>query len=220
MICLITPEINLLSVHKFVQQQPLTITDKRKFQTTFMRTITFTINISLDGYCDHTLFNPADELMDYFTATMDDVDLLFYGRVMYQLMFPYWENVAAERSGTPRENKFAEKLMSISRVVLSNSLTSGDEKTTIIHGNAAEELLKLKQQPGKKISVDSVSLLPELISADLIDEFHIVVHPALAGRGRPLLPAGSLLQNLDLELADKVVFESGCLGLRYLRKRS
>lgn len=176
------------------------------------------MNISLDGYCDHTMANPDEELMDYFTGTMDGVDLMFFGRVMYQMMFPYWSDVARDQSGTAAENKFAERFSAIDRVVVSRSLEGGDEKTRIIRSNPAAELLKLKQQPCKKISVDSVSMLPELIAAGLIDEFKLIVHPMIVGKGRPLLPAGSLQEKLDLKLNDTIHFKSGCIALHYVKQ--
>jgi dihydrofolate reductase len=183
-----------------------------------MRTVSFGMNISLDGYCDHTIGNPSEELLDYFTGTMDDVDLLFFGRVMYQLMFPYWSDVAENQSGTAAENRFAKRFSAIDRVVVSRSLDSGDEKTRIIRSDPAAELLKLKQQPGKKISVDSISLLPELITAGLIDEFNLVVHPVIVGNGRSLLDAGSLQERLDLKLVNTIHFKSGCVALHYLKQ--
>ncbi|MRG47200.1 deaminase [Chitinophaga sp. SYP-B3965] len=183
-----------------------------------MRTVSFTMNISIDGYCDHAMASPSEELMDYFTGTMDGVDLLFFGRVMYQLMFPYWSDVARDQSGTAAQNRFAERFSAIDRVVVSRSLDSDDVDTRIVRSNPAAELLKLKQQPGKKIMVDSVSLLPELISAGLIDEFNMVVHPVIVGKGRPLLDAGSLQENLDLKLVDTIHFKSGCVALHYLKQ--
>ena len=183
-----------------------------------MRTVTFGMNISLDGYCDHTVFSPSEAVHDYFTGMMDDVDLLFFGRVMYQLMFPYWSDVAKNQSGTADENKFAERITSIDKVVISRTLDSVQENTRIVRSNPAEELLKLKQQPGKKISVDSVSMLPELITAGLIDEFHLVVHPVMVGRGRRLLDVGSLHENHHLKLVDTIIFKSGCVAHHYLKQ--
>jgi dihydrofolate reductase len=183
-----------------------------------MRTVSFGINISIDGYCDHTTFNPSEELLDYFTGMMDDVDLLFFGRVMYQLMFPYWSDVAKNQSGTAAENRFAKRFSAIDSVVVSRSLDSNNVNTRIIRSNPAAELLKLKQQPGKKILVDSVSLLPELIAAGLIDEFNLVVHPAIVGKGRLLLDAGSLQEKLDLKLANTINLKSGCVALHYLKQ--
>lgn len=183
-----------------------------------MRTVSFGISISIDGYCDHTIGSPDEELLDYFTGTMDDVDLLFFGRVMYQLMFPYWSDVARDQSGTASENRFAERFSAIDRVVVSRSLDSADENTRIVRSNPAGELLKLKQLPGKKISVDSISLLPELITAGLIDEFNLVVHPVMVGKGRRLLDAGSLQEKLNLKLTDTIHFKSGCVALHYVRQ--
>ena len=180
-----------------------------------MRTVSFTINISIDGYSDHTSFKPDEELMDYFTHTMDEVDLIFYGRVMYQLMFPYWADVARDQSGTPAENRFARRLVAIDRVVMSRTLESADDKTTIIHNDPAGTLLQLKQQPGKTISVDTLSLLPELLAARLIDEFHFVIHPVIAGKGRPLLAIDSLTDHLDLKLVSTRSFKSGHIAIHY-----
>lgn len=176
------------------------------------------MNISLDGYCDHTLGEPSEELMAYFAEMMDDVGLLFYGRVMYQLMFPYWADVAKDRSGSAAEVKFAERLVSINKVVMSQSLENADSNTTIIRDNPAAELWKLKQQPGKTISVATVSMLPQLMAAGLIDEFHLVVHPVMAGNGRHLLNAGSLSKNFKFELVETKIFQNGCVAL-YYRKR-
>lgn len=183
-----------------------------------MRTVTFSMNISLDGYCDHTVFNPKEDVHDYFTEMMNDVDLIFFGRVMYQLMFPYWSDVAKSQSGTNSVNKFAEKLTSMDKVVVSRSLNTVEENTRIIREKPAEELLKLKQQPGKKILVDSVSMLPELITAGLIDEFNLLVHPLIVGKGRRLLDPGSLQDNLELSLVDTIKFKSGCVALHYLKQ--
>lgn len=200
------------------------ISDKTLTLSTFsyfynMRKVSFCLNISLDGYCDHTIGEPTEELMEYFTWMMDDVDLLFYGRVMYQLMFPYWADVAKDRSGSAAEIRFAERLVSIDKVVVSRSLETMDSKTTIIRDDPAAELRKLKAQPGKTISVDTVSMLPELMTAGLIDEFYLVVHPVMAGSGRHLLNAGSLPEKFKLELVETRTFKNGCIAL-YYRKRN
>lgn len=182
-----------------------------------MRPVTFGMNISLDGYCDHTVFNPSEEVHGYFTSLMDEVDLIVFGRIMYQLMFPFWADVAKNQSGTADENRFAERLTAIDRIVISRTVDKVDDKTRIVRSNPVEELLKLKQQPGKKISVDSVSLLPELLAAGLIDEFNLVVHPILVGKGRPLLAGGSLPETFSLKLVDTNVFNSGCVALHYVK---
>jgi len=183
-----------------------------------MRKVSFAINISLDGYCDHTLGEPSEELMEYFAGLMDDVDLLFYGRVMYQLMFPYWSDAARDRSGSPAELRFADRLVAIEKIVVSRTLETAKGNTAIVRNDPVGELGKLKAQPGKTISMDTVSMLPELIKAGLIDEFHLVVHPVLAGSGRPLLEAGSLPEVFRLELAGTRTFKNGCVALHYRKK--
>ncbi|WP_315823435.1 dihydrofolate reductase family protein [Paraflavitalea speifideaquila] len=183
-----------------------------------MRNVLFVINLSLDGYCDHTTFNPSEELMDYFTDLMGEVGLNFFGRITYQMMFPYWDDVAANQSGTPEENRFAEKFSAIEKLVVSKTLASAGENTRIIRSNPAAALLDLKQQPGKTISVGSVSMLPELITAGLIDEFRIVVHPGIACKGRPLLQSGSLQDTLHLKLVNTIIFKSGCVAHHYLKQ--
>lgn len=183
-----------------------------------MRTVSFSINTSIDGYCDHTIFNPGEEVLNYFTDMIDDVDVFFYGRVMYELMFPYWSDVAKEQSGSAAENRFAQKLSSIKSVVVSRTLSSDDANIQIVRSNPAEALRRLKQLPGKKISVDSISLLPELIAAGLIDEFNIVVHPVIAGKGRRLLDAGSLQDKLALKLVKTIHFDPGSLALQYVKQ--
>ncbi|OOQ59553.1 dihydrofolate reductase family protein [Mucilaginibacter pedocola] len=184
-----------------------------------MRTVSFAINLSLDGYCDHTFANPSEQLMEYFADMMEGIDLVFYGRVTYELMFPYWEDVARHESGSPAENRFAKRLSVIDNVVMSRTLTTARDNTTIVSGNAADELRKLKQTEGGKISVSSVSLLPELINAGLIDEFELVIHPALVGNGRQLLPSGSLHEQLNLKLVSTQTFDNGCVAQHYVNLR-
>lgn len=176
------------------------------------------MNISLDGYCDHTLGEPSEELMEYFAAMMDDVDLLFYGRVMYELMFPYWADVAQNASGSPAECRFAERLVSIDKIVVSRTLENVAGNTTIIRTNPMAELRKQKQLPGKTISVDTVSMLPEMMAEGLIDEFHLVVHPVMTGNGRHLLPSGSLAEHFKLTLVETRTFKNGCVALFYRKK--
>jgi dihydrofolate reductase len=183
-----------------------------------MRNVSFALNISLDGYCDHTLGEPSEELMEYFADMMDNVGLIFYGRIMYELMFPYWADVARERSGTKAEVRFAERLVDIEKVVMSRSLEVVDTKVTVLRSNPVSELRRLKEQNGKSISVDTVSMLPQLATADLIDEYFLIVHPIIAGKGRHLFDAGSLKEILKLELIDTRTFKNGCVALHYSKR--
>jgi dihydrofolate reductase len=183
-----------------------------------MRKIIYAINISIDGCVDHTRFTKADEeLFDYFTNTMHDIDLSVYGRKMYGLMFPYWADVAKNQSGTKWENEFAQTITDVDKVVFSRTLESAGYNTRIVRTDPVAELMKLKQAPGKNISVDTVSMFAQIAQAGLIDEYHFVVHPVIVGQGTRLVE-GSLPERLQLKLVESNVFKSGCVALRYLKQ--
>jgi len=182
-----------------------------------MRKVIYAINISIDGCVDHTRFTKADEeLFDYLTSHMQDTDLGVYGRKMYGLMFPYWADVAKNQSGTRWENEFAQTITEVDKVVFSRSLDSIEGNTVVVRTDPVAELLKLKQAPGKNISVDTVSLFGQLAQAGLIDEYHFVVHPVIVGRGTRLVE-GSLTERLQLKLVESRVFKSGCIALKYVK---
>jgi dihydrofolate reductase len=182
-----------------------------------MRKIIYAINISIDGCVDHTSFTKGDEeLFDYFTGNMQDIDLSVYGRKMYGLMFPYWADVAKNQSGTKWENEFAQSITDVDKVVFSRTLDSIDGNTVIVRTDPVDELLKLKQAPGKNISVDTVRLFAQIAQAGLIDEYNFVVHPVIVGQGTRLVE-GSLPEQLQLKLVETKVFKSGCVALRYVK---
>jgi dihydrofolate reductase len=175
------------------------------------------MNISIDGNCDHTNGKPDEELYEYFTHQMDDVDLIVYGRKTYELMVPYWSDVAAAQSGTKAANEFAARHNAIDKIVFSQTLKNADGNTKIISNNLETEILKLKQEPGSKISIGGVSLRSQLMALGLIDEYYFVIHPIIAGEGKRLLEDITLQENIILKLADVKVFKSGCVGLHYLK---
>jgi dihydrofolate reductase len=185
-----------------------------------MRNLIFGINLTLDGCCDHTKFGGGEEVHDYFTNLMRDVDLLVYGRKTYQLMVPFWPDVAKNHSGQTRAmNEFAQAFDSNKIVVFSQSLDRAEgEKTRIVRSNLQDEILKLKQEPGKNISTGGVSIPSQLIELGLVDEFHFVIHPVIVGEGRRLLDGVSLPEKLQLKLVESKTFESGCVAHRYLKQ--
>jgi dihydrofolate reductase len=184
-----------------------------------MRNVIFAINTTLDGCCDHTKQLADDETHEYFTHLLRNVDLLVFGRVTYQLMVPFWPDVARTQSMSKAENEFARIFDSVPRVVFSRSLDSADdEKTRIIRTNLHDEMLKLKREPGKGILVGGISLPSQLIELGLVDEYRFVVGPMLAGEGRRLMEGVSLPEELRLRLVESKTFGSGCVALRYLRR--
>ena len=184
-----------------------------------MRNLVFAINTTLDGCCDHTKQLADDETHEYFTDLLRNVDLLVFGRKTYQLMVPFWPEVAKTQSMTKASNEFARTFDSLQKIVFSQSLASAeDKKTRIIRTNLHDEILKLKQEPGKDILVGGVSIPSQLIELGLVDEFRFVVGPILAGEGVRLMEGVSLPEKLQLKLVESKPFQSGCVALRYLKQ--
>ena len=114
-----------------------------------MRNVIFAINITLDGCCDHTKQIADDELLEHYAHLLREVDLLVYGRKTYQLMVPYWPDVAKDHSSTKADKEFAQAFDSKKHLVFSRSLDSVEGKNTrIVRTNLQDEILKLKQEPG------------------------------------------------------------------------
>lgn len=185
-----------------------------------MRNLIFAINLTLDGCCDHTKVNPDEEVHDYFTQLLRDCDGLVYGRKTYELMVPFWPDVAKNQSGPTRAlNEFAQAFVSSKIVVFSQSLEQAEgENTRIVRTNLKDEILKLKQEPGKDILTGGVSIPSQLIELGLVDEFRFVVHPIVVGEGRRLLDGVSLPEKLELKLVNSKIFKSGSVALRYLKQ--
>ncbi len=184
-----------------------------------MRNVIFAINTTLDGCCDHTKQLADEETHEYFTHLMRDVDLLVFGRKTYQLMVPYWPDVAKDPSETKASIEFAKTFVSKNKIVFSQSLDSAEDKNTrIVRTNPHDEILKLKQQQGKNILIGGVSVPSQLIELGLVDEYRFVVQPIVAGEGRRLLEGVSLRERLQLKLVESKLFKSGSVALRYLKQ--
>jgi dihydrofolate reductase len=184
-----------------------------------VRNIIFAINTTLDGCVDHTKGVADDETHEYFTNLLCEVDLLVFGRITYQLMVPFWPEVAKSQSMSKASNEFAKTFDSINKIVFSRSLESVEDKnTTIVRTNLHDEILKLKQAEGKNILVGGVRVPSQLIELGLVDEYHFVVGPILVGEGRRLLEGVSLRERSQLKLVESKIFNSGCVALRYLKQ--
>jgi len=185
-----------------------------------MRNVIYAINITLDGCCDHTKVTGDEEIHEYFTHLMRDVDLLAFGRKTYQLMVPYWPDIAKNHSGRTRtEIEFADTFDSMNKVVFSRSLDSAEDKNArIVRTNLQDEILKLKQQHGKSILVGGVTVPSQLIELGLVDEYRFVVQPIIAGEGRRLSEGIHLQERSQLRLVESKTFKSGCIALHYLKQ--
>ncbi len=184
-----------------------------------MRKVIYAISMTLDGYFDHANGVPDEELMEYFTDLVRDADLFVYGRKTYELMVPYWPDVAKSDSETKVDKDFAEAFVSKKMVVFSRSLKSVDEENTrIVRTNLQDEVLRLKQEPGKNILVGGVDIPSQLIALGLVDEFRFVVIPVLAGKGKRLFE-GVSLEKLQLKLVESRVFKSSGSVLLHYQKQ-
>jgi len=159
-----------------------------------------------------------EEIHEYFTHLMRDVDLLVFGRKTYQLMVPYWPDIAKNQSETKAENEFARTFDSISKIVFSQSLDSVEGNTRIVRTKPQDEILKLKQEKGKNILTGGVAIPSQLIELGLVDEYHFVVQPIVVGEGRRLLEGIRLQERLQLKLVESKILKSGCIALRYLNQ--
>jgi dihydrofolate reductase len=184
-----------------------------------MRNIIFAINITLDGCVDHTRQVADDETHEFFTDLLREVDLGVFGRITYQLMVPFWPEVAKTQSMDKASNEFARTFDSINKIVFSRTLESAeDNNTRIVRTNLRDEIVKLKQERGKGILLGGVSIPSQLIELGLVDEYRFVVSPIVAGEGRRLLEGVSLRERLQLKLVESKIFKSGCVALRYLKQ--
>jgi dihydrofolate reductase len=183
-----------------------------------MRNLIYAINSTLDGCCDHTKFYPDEDTFEYFMHLTRAADTFLYGRKTYQLMVPYWPDVANDPSeqGNP-DYEFAQAFNAVKKmVVFSQSLNSPEgEKTKIVRTGLQHEVLKLKHEQGKNILTGGVTIPSQLAALGLIDEYHIVVHPIIIGEGRRLFDGINLQEKLQLKLVESTVFKSGTVVLRY-----
>jgi dihydrofolate reductase len=184
-----------------------------------MRNLIFAINITLDGCCDHTKQFVDGEKLEYFTHLTREADLQVFGRKTYQLMVPYWPDVAKDQSATKADAEFARAFISINKIVFSRTLDRvEDEKTRVVRTDLRGEILKLKQEQGKNILVGGVDIPSQLIELGLVDEFRFVIGPIIAGEGRRLLEGVNLQEKLQLKLVESKIFKSGSVALRYLKQ--
>jgi len=185
-----------------------------------MRKLIYGINITLDGSCDHTKGMANEEVHQYFTELLREADVLVYGRKTYELMVPFWPDIAKESSGhNDATHEFARVFDGVGKiVVVSRSIKIVENnKTQIICSNLPDEILRLKQEEGKAIVTGGVDVPSQLMQLRLIDEYHVVIHPVIAGEGGRLFDGTSLPDQLELKLVESKVFASGHVALRYVR---
>ncbi len=185
-----------------------------------MRPLRYSINVTLDGCCDHQVMIPDEEQHRYWAAELERADALLFGRVVYEMMEAAWRPSA---TGTWPEwmadwmVPFARSIDGAKKYVVSGTLDQVDWNAELVRGDLERAVQQLKQEPGKGLFVGGVTLPLALADLGLIDEYEFVVQPILAGHG-PTLFAG-LSERLELRLVGRQEFRSGAVALRYQPSR-
>jgi dihydrofolate reductase len=177
-----------------------------------MRPLRFSINVTLDGCCDHRAMVADEELHRRAAENLERADALLFGRVTYQMMEAAWRS---PRTGAMPEwtEPFARTIDAARKYVVSSTLDRVDWNAELVRDDLGPAVLELKREPGRGLFVGGVKLAQALAELGLIDEYEFVVHPRLAGHG-PTLFAG-LSKYVDLKLVGRLEFGSGAVAMRY-----
>ena len=179
-----------------------------------MRKLIAAINMTLDGFCDHTASIPDDELHQHYNELLRSADTLLYGRITYQLMESYWPDIVKNPTGNQPTDEFAVLIDNIQKIVFSHTLQHVEWKNVILAKESMkEEVLKLRQQPGGDILAGSPGLIVALTQLHLIDEYQLCVHPVIVGSGLPLFK--NITDKIHLKLIKTKIFGSGAVILYY-----
>ena len=182
-----------------------------------MRKLIAALNMTLDGFCDHTAMIADEEIHQHYNELLSNADTLIYGRITYQLMESYWPSVVKNPTGNKPTDEFAVLIDNISKIVFSRTLKNVDWKNTKLKKEVIkEEVLELKQSRNggsKNILVGSPSLIVALAQLDLIDEYQLSVQPTVLGSGLPLFK--NIRDRINLRLLKTKTFGCGAVTLYY-----
>jgi len=186
-----------------------------------MRPLRYSINVTLDGCCDHRAGSTDEELHRHHTGNIAQADALLFGRVTYEMMEAAFRPLA-QTNATPDwmadwMEPFARTINAAKKYVVSSTLERVDWNAELVRGDLGQAVQRLKREPGKGLFVGGVKLPLALAELGLIDEYEFVVQPRLAGHG-PTLFAG-LSKYVDLKFVNRLEFGSGAIALRYEPRR-
>lgn len=182
-----------------------------------MQPLRYSINVTLDGCCDHREGIADEELHRHAIENIQRADALLFGRVTYQMMEEAFRLSTRTEELPEWTNPFARTIDAAKKYVVSSKLEHVDWNAELVRGDLREAVQRLKQQPGRGLFTGGVMLPRALAELGLIDEYEIVVHPRIVGHG-PALFAG-LSKPLELKLVDRLEFRSGAVVLKYEPKR-
>ena len=182
-----------------------------------MRPLRYSINVTLDGCCDHRAGIADEELHRHAVEILERADALLFGRVIYQMMEEAWRGSAPAGTRPDWMEPFARTIDAAKKYVVSSTLDRVDWNAELLRGDLGTAVQRLKREPGKGLLTGGVKLPLALAELGLIDEYEFVVHPRLAGHG-PTLFAG-LSKHVDLKLVSRLEYDSGAVALRYEPRR-
>ena len=182
-----------------------------------MRPLRYSINITVDGCCDHRVMVPDEDLHRHGAESLAQADALLFGRVMYEMMEAAWRGPAPAGTRPEWMEPFARTIDAAKKYVVSSTLDRVDWNAELVRGDLGKAVQQLKREPGKGLFVGGVKLPLALAELGLIDEYEFMVQPRLAGHG-PTLFAG-LSRYVDLRLVSRLEFGSGAVAMRYEPKR-
>ena len=171
------------------------------------------MNMTLDGFCDHTAMGADEEIHQHYSDLLRSGDTVIYGRITFQLM-EYWKSVLENPTGNKATDEFAVAIDDIHKIVYSRTLESVDWKNTELKKEiVVEEILELKQKEGRDIFVGSPSLIIEMTKLGLVDEYQLGIHPTVVGTGLPLFK--NITDRIDLKLIKTKTFGCGAVFMYY-----
>jgi dihydrofolate reductase len=178
-----------------------------------MRPLRYSINVTLDGCCDHRAAIADQDLHRHAAQGIAQADALLFGRVTYEMMQDAWRGPAALAARPEWTHPFARTIDAAKKYVVSTTLPQVDWNAELVRGDLAEAVQQLKQQPGKGLFTGGLQLPLALAELGLIDEYELIVHPRIAGHGPRLFDG--LSKYVDLKLVGRVELPSGAVAMRY-----
>ena len=183
-----------------------------------MRPLRYSINVTLDGCCDHRVGLVDEDLHRHAVENISQADALLFGRVTYEMMESAWRRPAAPTGARPDwMEPFAQTINAAKKYVVSSTLEQVDWNAELVRGDLGKAVQQLKRESGKGLFIGGVKLPLALAELGLIDEYEFVVQPRLVGHG-PTLFAG-LSKHVDLKLVGRLEFGSGAVAMRYEPRR-
>jgi dihydrofolate reductase len=178
-----------------------------------MRPLRYSINVTVDGCCDHRAIPADEDLHRHAAENLRQADALLFGRVTYEMMESAWRPPAAAVRRPDWMEPFAQTINAARKHVVSSTLEHVDWNAELVRGDLGEAVQHLKSEPGKGLLVGGVTLPLALAELGLIDEYEFIVHPRVAGHGPRLLER--LSKHVDLTLLSRLELPSGAVALRY-----